>query len=1227
MKDRISMGQDTVEDDLRKQLVAMLPVESNVTSITYEGPFLVVYSKNPKVLMEDGEIVKNLARMLRKRILIKSDPEIRMDKDEAEKLIREIVHTDAEITTIAFDDDMGDIVIEAKKPGIVIGKNGVTLREIVKAVFWRPTVVRTPPLSSSLIQNIRRILQQHSAIRQAALLKIGQRIHRRMLTTNGGWLRLTALGGFREVGRSCVLVETHESRIVIDCGVNVGSSSPTHMFPRLDLPEFEIQELDAVVITHAHLDHCLPPDTPIQLANGHWRSIKDINKGDSVLSMNWRTGEWEPAICVGKTLTHGHREVIEIRTPYLNIVSSPNHRFFTVKNMEIIEIEAQDLEGGMLLPAQPNVFNGNNDAPISLGRTIEYQGIFPLTPEMKSDLRTCRVEKNLKQHEVAAVIGVHQNTISSIETKQKNISFPVLKRLLELYEKPWNVFVNKHDLPYLPQTLTSELARLIGYIQGDGCKSGDHSFRIIEPDSIVVKSYSKLIKELFRIEPSIRSRTDTETPTFVIEVNNAYILRFLELNFSTIFSKSRNIELPKIMEDASDHILCSYIRGLFDAEGSVITDSSREIKFCSFSPKLLKKLQAILYRLGIPASLYLPDYTLSISSKQAIRKFAELISLTSLQKTQRLQKLVELKNSTSEYKLRNLVPISSDDIRQILTEIGLVGRARKAPRLRDLPMGILDQYRRGSGYATRETVISLVEILNSRYKTLEQLKNELNENLLLIRQQLSIPRANLASLTGLSVMQVQYREENHCLEDEIAEKIRSFLEEQILRFQEYIRNITEKIHHLLSLDVEWQRISGIKNRRNSTPLIDIEVSPNRNFIANNLVVHNSGFAPFLYKYGYRGPLYCTEPTRNLMTLLQIDYLEIAQREGKLSPYSFRDIQEELIHTIPLKYGEVTDIAPDIRLTFHNAGHILGSAIVHLHLGEGVYNLAFAHDFKYAKSRLLDPANNRFPRIETLIMESTYGGPRDVMPSRKESERQLIKIVNETVNRGGKVLIPVLSVGRAQELMIVLDDFMRRKTIPEVPIYLDGMIGEATAIHTCHPEYLSANLRERIFHAHENPFLSEWFAQVDNQNTRDEIAESGPCVIMATSGMLTGGPSVEHFRLLAPNEKNAVVFVSYQADRTLGRRVQNGAKEIQMASPERKTQFVRINMDVHTSEGFSGHSDRRMLLNYLRRISPKPEKVVLVHGEESKVLALANTIRRSLRSETLTPRNLETIRLR
>ena len=209
-----------------------------------------------------------------------------------------------------------------------------------------------------------------------------------------------------------------------------------------------------------------------------------------------------------------------------------------------------------------------------------------------------------------------------------------------------------------------------------------------------------------------------------------------------------------------------------------------------------------------------------------------------------------------------------------------------------------------------------------------------------------------------------------------------------------------------------------------------------------------------------------------MTLLQIDYLDIAQREGKFLPYGQRDVKKAVLHTIPLDYQEVTDIAPDIRLTLHNAGHILGSAIVHLHIGDGAYNLAYTGDFKYANTRLLEMANNQFPRLETIIMEATYGGPKDNMPSRRESENVLTTIINNTIKNGGKVLIPVLAVGRAQELIIVIEEKMRRGIIEEVPVYIDGMISEATAIHTTHPEYLSKDLRQMIFHQGHSPFLAD-----------------------------------------------------------------------------------------------------------------------------------------------------------
>ncbi|MDL5503020.1 MAG: beta-CASP ribonuclease aCPSF1, partial [Candidatus Methanoperedens sp.] len=118
---------------------------------------------------------------------------------------------------------------------------------------------------------------------------------------------------------------------------------------------------------------------------------------------------------------------------------------------------------------------------------------------------------------------------------------------------------------------------------------------------------------------------------------------------------------------------------------------------------------------------------------------------------------------------------------------------------------------------------------------------------------------------------------------------------------------------------------------------------------------------------------CTPPTRDLMALLQLDYIDVAAREGKKSPYESVMIREVLKHTITLNYGDVTDIGPDMKLTFHNAGHILGSSVAHFHVGDGLYNIAFTGDFKYEKTRLFDPAINDFPRVETIVTEATYGG--------------------------------------------------------------------------------------------------------------------------------------------------------------------------------------------------------------------------------------------------------------
>ena len=386
---------------------------------------------------------------------------------------------------------------------------------------------------------------------------------------------------------------------------------------------------------------------------------------------------------------------------------------------------------------------------------------------------------------------------------------------------------------------------------------------------------------------------------------------------------------------------------------------------------------------------------------------------------------------------------------------------------------------------------------------------------------------------------------------------------------------------------------------------------------------HSAYVPLLYRYGYDGPVYTTPATRDLAAMLQLDYLDVNNKEDKAPPYSSNEVREFVKHTITLGYGDVTDIAPDLKLTLHNAGHILGSAIAHFNVGNGLYNIAFTGDLYYAKSRLFNPAVSQFPRLEALVMESTYGGSEDFSLSRADAEAHLCEVISETLSRGGKALIPAFAVGRSQELMLALEEGIRNKKLPNCKIYLDGMIKEATAMHTAYPEYLNNDLRNQIFRDNYNPFLAECFEQVDSYEKRQEVIFSkDPCVIISTSGMLNGGPVLDYLSNLAESEKNTLIFVGYQADGTYGRRIQKGWREVPMG----KKGSIIINMEVQTVEGFSGHADRKQLMNYVQYVQPKPERVFTIHGEESKTIDLASSIYKKFHIQTVSPQNLETYRL-
>ena len=386
-----------------------------------------------------------------------------------------------------------------------------------------------------------------------------------------------------------------------------------------------------------------------------------------------------------------------------------------------------------------------------------------------------------------------------------------------------------------------------------------------------------------------------------------------------------------------------------------------------------------------------------------------------------------------------------------------------------------------------------------------------------------------------------------------------------------------------------------------------------------------GFVPYLFKYGYNGPIYCSQPTASLMVLLQSDYLDVMSKDGRFAPFGSDDVREIIVHTIPLGYGEVTDISPDIRLTLHNAGHILGSSIVHLHIGKGLHNVVYTGDFKFGPTQLLQPASFQFPRVETLIMESTYGGPNDISATRMETEAEFVKITN-SILKSGKALIPVPAVGRAQEIMMVINKYMESGDMLEVPVYIEGMISEATAVHTAYPNYLSNEIRDQILYEGKNPFESDYFTIVKQADSRDEIVEGGPCIVIATAGMMEGGPVIEYFKRLAPWDENGLIFVSYQVNGTLGQRLQSGLKSVQTFGGNGKMEIINVQMGMYTVEGFSGHSDRRQLINYVRKMHPTPKRVFFVHGEESKCESMVETFSRFKGVQAYAPELLETFRL-
>tara|TARA_B100000902_G_scaffold11059_1_gene13518 strand:- start:1550 stop:3475 length:1926 start_codon:yes stop_codon:yes gene_type:complete len=508
-------------------------------------------------------------------------------------------------------------------------------------------------------------------------------------------------------------------------------------------------------------------------------------------------------------------------------------------------------------------------------------------------------------------------------------------------------------------------------------------------------------------------------------------------------------------------------------------------------------------------------------------------------------------------------------------------------------------------------------------------------------------------------------ERSSAIESKTLNNIRRYRRETAAERKELFRKFGSRIYRPKRSSAPWVRLTALGSYREvgramhmvttneSRVLVDCGAKPTNNrseiqpfFDAPELLpldnidaviithahVDHIGMLPVLFKFGYRGPVYCTPPTRDLMALLQQDYIKVSRMEhGDEAPYSIADIEMCIKHVIDIEYGQKIDVAPDMKMTMENAGHILGSSSVYLEIGEdkNLHRLLFSGDIKYEKSWLFDAATVRFPRVDSLVIESTYGGRSSFQPTRQEATAELQDLIRRTLARGGKIFCPVFAVGRSQEVMVAIDQLFKSEDFTSDPctVWLDGMIAEATAIHASHPNFLNRDLRQQVLRGgDENPFNSPWFRTVDSRERREQIVlDPSPCIVLATSGMMTGGPILHYLQHWAPNDRATLAFVGYQASNTLGRRLQEGYSEVPMAQ-DGHTMMVDVKCDIVTIDGFSGHSDRRQLLDYVNALNPKPRRIICHHGDDTVCNEFRKTLTETFKVRTAAPHNLESIRL-
>lgn len=381
-------------------------------------------------------------------------------------------------------------------------------------------------------------------------------------------------------------------------------------------------------------------------------------------------------------------------------------------------------------------------------------------------------------------------------------------------------------------------------------------------------------------------------------------------------------------------------------------------------------------------------------------------------------------------------------------------------------------------------------------------------------------------------------------------------------------------------------------------------------------IDHSGLIPKIVKEGFRGKVICTKATFDLCEILLRDSAHIQEmeaewknRKGKragreeiLPLYSIEDAGKSLQYFSPVAYGDLVSIGNGVRVRFQDAGHILGSAIIELWLDEngGEKKLVFSGDLgSPGQPFLKDPSI--LTEGDILFLESTYGNR--LHKSREETVKEFLKIIREALDHQGKVIIPAFAVERTQEVIYTLSEFHRKGLIPLIPIYIDSPLAiSATEIFKknmdCFDEEAKGLLSEG-----ENPLEPPGIIYTRTPEESRAINEdTGPGVIISASGMCDAGRIKHHLKHHLWRENSHIVFIGYQGEGTIGRRIIDGARSVRIFGEE-----IVIRAKIHTLGGFSAHADQKGLLDWLSHFKNPALVVFVVHGEEEASLELARII--------------------